>query len=144
MSKFQSRHSYHLLLLLLLGTKINLPVVQERMLWLICERNSIRQPCSTYTILFPTNCPSFKADKQITFYYFFSFRYVLKSIYHLLSEKGWMLWLISKLYIPSTLNTEYLLTVAHTIDCVCNTISNHGFKIMVIIFNVLGWKNILN
>ena len=48
MSKFQSRQTYHLLLLLLLGTKINLPVVQERMLWLICERNSIRPPCSTY------------------------------------------------------------------------------------------------
>ena len=48
MSKFQSRHTYHLLLLLLLGTKINLPVVQERMLWLICERYSIQQPCSTY------------------------------------------------------------------------------------------------
>ena len=36
--------------------------------------------------------------------------------------------LAPKLYIPSTLNTDYLLCVADTIDCVCSKILNHGFN----------------
>ena len=31
-----------------------------------------------------------------------------------------------KLYIPSTLNIDLIHTVAHTIDCVCSNMLNHG------------------
>ena len=103
----------------------------------------------------------------------------------------WIFDSLPKLYIPSTLNTDYILwhtqlivyavgngdsklvglvakknekteawikviypkyskhwlsTVAHTIDCVCSKILNHGLNhgLLFSLFKFFGWKNILN
>ena len=36
---------------------------------------------------------------------------------------------MANLYIQSTLNMDYLSTVAQTVDCVCSIISNHGLNL---------------
>ena len=48
-----------------------------------------------------------------------------------------------KLYIPSALN---LSTLAHTVDCVCSKILNHGLNhgLLFSLFKFFGWNNILN
>ena len=41
---------------------------------------------------------------------------------------------------------HWLSNVAHTIDCVCNKILNHGLNhgLLFSLFKFFGWKNILN
>ena len=46
-----------------------------------------------------------------------------------MKNKKNLLKIYPKLYIPSTLNTDYLLwAVAHMIDCVCSKILDHGLN----------------
>ena len=53
--------------------------------------------------------------------------------------------MVPKLYIPSTLNTDYLLWYVHTINCVCSKILNHCLNhgLVFSLFKFFGWKNIL-
>ena len=41
---------------------------------------------------------------------------------------------------------QWLSTVAHTIDCVCSRILNHGLNhgLLVSLFKFFGWKNMQN
>ena len=57
-------------------------------------------------------------------------------------SNDWEKLLKFELYIPSTLNTDYLLW--HIVDYVCSKILNHGLLVIIFTFKYFGWKNILN
>ena len=59
----------------------------------------------------------------------------------------WALWWFAKLkVIYPKYSKHWLSTVAHTIDCVCSKILNHGLNhgLLFSLFKFFGWKNILN